>query len=52
MHDIIGTLSLTADIGFKISYQISASTLLFAQVDAMLPMFPVNRRYVNLLCHL
>ncbi len=27
MHDIIGTLSVSADTGFKINYQISASTL-------------------------
>ncbi len=55
MHDIIGTLSVLDDIGFKINYQIWTSTpknnkLLFpwlnARVDTMFHMFPVDRGYV------
>ncbi len=61
MHDIIGTLSVMADVGFKLTYQKSASMLISVniitdkintRVDTMFPMFPVGRRYVYLLCHM
>ncbi len=32
MHDTFGTLSLSADIGFKIRYQILASTLMSVNI--------------------
>ncbi len=32
MHNIIGTLSVSADIGFKIDFQISASTPMSADI--------------------